>query len=79
MRISKHGKCVLELGGDRVLTGRLQPGWLASPLLVVARVRCKGERMARKVVLLPDSSDSETLRRLRIFLRFSIVRSAGEK
>ena len=79
LRISKDGVCKLELVDDRVLTGRLQPGWLASPLLIVARVRCTGERLARKVVLLPDSSDLETLRRLRIFLRFAIARSAGEK
>ncbi len=79
MRISKDGVCALELDNDRVLTGRLQSGWLASPLLVVAQVRCEGEWLARKVVLFPDSSDSETLRRLRIFLRFAIARSAGKK
>ena len=79
LRISKHGDCRLELAADRVATGRLQPGWLASPLLIVARVRCTGERLARKIVLLPDSSDADTLRRLRIFLRFSIARSSGEK
>ena len=79
LRISKDGDCRLELPNDRVATGRLQSGWLASPLLVVARVRCNGERLARKIVLLPDSTDADTLRRLRIFLRFALVRSAREK
>jgi toxin CptA len=79
LRISQDGNCKLELAADRVATGRLQSGWLASPLLVVAQVRCSGERLARKIVLLPDSSDADTLRRLRIFLRFSIARSGGEK
>ena len=79
LRISKDGDCRLELAAHRVATGRLQSGWLASPLLVVARVRCSGERLARKIVLLPDSSDEDTLRRLRIFLRFALVRSARKK
>ena len=79
LRISKDGECKVELTADRVATGRLQSGWLASPLLVVARVRCNGERLARKIVLLPDSTDADTLRRLRIFLRFALVRSARKK
>ena len=79
LRISKDGDCRLDLAADRVATGRLQSGWLASPLLIVAQVRCTGERLARKIVLLPDSSDADTLRRLRIFLRFAIARSSGEK
>ena len=79
LRIFKDGGCRLELAADRVATGRLQSGWLASPFVIVARVRCNGERLARKIVLLPDSSDADTLRRLRIFLRFALVRSAREK
>jgi len=79
LRISKEGDCRLELTTDRAARGRLQSGWLASPLLVVARVRCNGERLARKIVLLPDSTDADTLRRLRIFLRFALVRSTRKK
>ena len=79
IRISSDGNCELQLGNNRAAVGWLQAGWLASPLLVVARIRCNGERLARKIVLLPDSADSETLRRLRIFLRFSIARSMRRK
>jgi toxin CptA len=79
LRIYKDGECRLALAADSVATGQLQSGWLASPLLVVARVRCNGERLARKIVLLPDSTDADTLRRLRIFLRFALARSAREK
>jgi hypothetical protein len=79
LRIANDGVCRLELDGSRIVTGRLLSGWLASPFLTVVQVHCKNERLARKLVLLPDSSDSETLRRLRIFLRFSIDRSAGKK
>lgn len=79
LRISKDGACRLHLHSDRVVTGRLLAGWLVSPLLIVAQVRCSGETLARKIVLLPDSCDAETLRRLRIFLRFAIARSSGDK
>jgi toxin CptA len=79
IRISQDGICALQLTTDKVETGRLKSGWLASPLLVVAQVRCKGERLARNIVLLPDTSDADTLRRLRIFLRFAIARSSGKK
>ena len=79
LRIANDRVCKLELDGDRILTGRLLSGWLASPFLIVVQVRCNNERLARKLVLLPDSADSEILRRLRIFLRFSIARSTGKK
>jgi toxin CptA len=79
IRISSDGDCRLELAGDRIAAGRLQAGWFASPLLVVARVRCLGERLARNIVLLPDSADADTLRRLRIFLRFAITHSSGKQ
>ncbi len=79
LQISTDGACRLHLHSDRVLTGRLLAGWLASPLLIVAQVRCSGETLARKIVLLPDSCDAQTLRRLRIFLRFVIARSDGDK
>ncbi len=79
LRIANDGFCKLELDDGRAVTGRLLSGWFASPLLIVAQIRCEDEWLARKLVLLPDSSDSETLRRLRIFLRFSIARSTRKK
>jgi toxin CptA len=77
LRICDDGDCTLKFASDRSATGRLQPGWLASPLLVVARIRCDGKRLARTILLLPDSSDADVLRRLRIFLRFAITGSRG--
>lgn len=39
-----------------------------SPLLTVLNLRVKGSRLARHVVIVPDSADSDDFRRLRVVL-----------
>lgn len=43
---------------------------VVTPALVVLNVRPRGARSARSIVILPDSLDTETFRRLRVWLRW---------
>ena len=44
-----------------------------TPWLVVLNLRFEGRRLARHAVLLPDSADAATLRRLRVWLRWGAL------
>lgn len=79
LRLSADGTCTLQLNDTASLRGTLLPGWFVTPALIVVRVRCNGERLARGIVLLSDSADADELRRLRIFLRFAITPSLGRQ
>lgn len=72
LRLMRDGSCELYTRNQRVISGQLRPGWFASPLMVVMRIACPGERHARGIALLSDAADGDTLRRLRIFLRFAV-------
>lgn len=72
LRINAHGECELQLRNGDLMHGRLRAGWLASPLLIAIQIRLSDRSLPRNIALLPDSSDRETLRRLRIFLRFGV-------
>lgn len=43
---------------------------VVTPLLTVLRLRPEGLRMARSVVILPDSMDTESFRALRVWLKW---------
>ena len=79
MRLNTEGDCELRSGNQRNVSGVLLPGWVALPLLIVLRVRCAGERLPRAIVLLPDGASADSLRRLRIFLRFGVRASFGRQ
>ncbi len=76
LRVARDGSCQLYTRDQRVIRGQLSSGWFSSPLIVAFRVVCADRRLPRGVALLPDSSDKESLRRLRVFLRFAIDPSA---
>jgi toxin CptA len=46
-------------------------------LMTVVRLQPEGERWARSVVVLPDSTDGEQFRRLRIWLRWQAALNSG--
>lgn len=75
LRLMRDGSCQLRMASGRVVSGRLCRGWLVSPQLIVIRISCAGERLSRGLSLMPDSADSDALRRLRIFLRFAVYPS----
>ena len=79
LRLMRDGSCQLETRDQRQISGQLRPGWFVSPPMVVVRIACSGERSPRSIALLPDAADADTLRRLRIFLRFAIKPSIGDQ
>jgi len=79
LRLERDGSCQMQMRDQRVIDGRLRPGWFASPLMIVLRVACPGQRTSHSITVLPDSADAESLRRLRIFLRFAVQPSIGKQ
>ena len=77
--LRRDGSCELQLRNQRLISGIVCPRWFASPLMVVVQVACPGQRLRRSIALLPDAADADTLRRLRIFLRFAIESSGRNK
>lgn len=56
------------------LSGTLLGSSLATPLLTILNVLPQGTRLARSVLLLPDSMGAESLRQLRVYLRWQAGR-----
>lgn len=79
IRLLQDGSCQLLTREQGVIDGLLQPAWYGSPLMIVLRVRCPGRFLSRSITLLPDSADADSLRRLRIFLRFGLAPSVGNQ
>ena len=79
LRLRRDGSCELQLRDQSIVSGHLCSRWFASPLMIVVQVACPGNRLRRSIALLPDAADADTLRRLRIFLRFAIEPSSRHK
>ena len=75
LRLSRDGSCELQLADGATLAGRLHRGWFVSPQLIVMRVGFQTKQRSRSITLLPDSAEVDSLRRLRVFLRFAITPS----
>jgi hypothetical protein len=69
----------LMLEGDQVvlttrngeqLSGKILRDSLVTPYLTVLNVLPRGARMARSVIILPDSLDTESFRQLRVWLKW---------
>lgn len=79
LQLRRDGSCELQLRDQRLVNGILCPRWFVSPLMIVVQVACPGRRLPRSITLLPDAADADTLRQLRIFLRFAIESSDRNK
>lgn len=76
LHLHQDGSLALERGG-KVFPAALLPGWLALPGLCVLRCRDAAQGRTETLVLLPDASDKESLRRLRIWLRLCAPAAPG--
>lgn len=61
---------VLTLRNGDQLTGRLLQNSLMTPFLTVLNVLPPGAYLARSIIILPDSLDSESFRQLRVWLKW---------
>ncbi len=65
-----HLGAELETRAGEVIAGRVRASTLVHPWLLVLRVAPEGGGRERAVVLLPDSADGDSLRALRVVLRW---------
>lgn len=61
---------VLTLRGGDQLVGQVLRDSLVTPFIAVLNVRSQGARLARSVIILPDSLDAESFRQLRVWLKW---------
>ena len=61
---------VLTLRGGDQLAGQMLRDSLVTPYITVLNVLPQGARLARSVVILPDSLDAESFRQLRVWLKW---------
>lgn len=71
-----NGDWFVETGKGELLEARLLPSSYSHPWLVVLNLRLEGRRLPRSLVLMRDSLDETTFRRLRVRLE---VDGCGEK
>ena len=85
-RLKLNSACVaLRLEDDRIalidpnggeVTGALLRSSMIMPYLVVLNIAVQGQRRKRNVVLMPDSMDTESFRRLRVALKWRMKPTA---
>lgn len=78
---SKSSVRTLMLEGDRMvmtthggesITGAVLRDSLVTPFLTVLNIRLESVRIARSIVILPDSLDAESYRQLRVWLKWGV-------
>lgn len=65
-------EAVLVARAGETLAGRVSRESVVTPRIVVLNVLPQGVRLARSVVILPDSLDAESFRQLRVWLKWGI-------
>jgi len=61
---------VLTTHSGKMLSGQILRDSLVTPYLTVLNILPQGARIARSVVILPDSLDAESFRQLRVWLKW---------
>ncbi len=64
-------RAMLSTRGGKQLTVQIRRDGLVTPFLTVLNVQPQGTRLARSIVILPDSLDAESFRQLRVWLKWS--------
>lgn len=77
LRVGSDLGAELETRAGEKIAGRVLPYSLVHPWLLVVRVAPHGGGRERSVVLLPDSADADSLRALRVVLRWGAVSPAA--
>ncbi len=66
-------RAVLTTRGGKQLSGQVQRDSLIMPFCTVLNVLPQGARLVHSIVILPDSLDAETFRRLRVWMKWISV------
>lgn len=75
----EQDQVTLETRDGKRLEGRISRHTLVTPLITVLLMLPHGARLARSVVILPDSLDDESFRLLRVWLRWGVELNPGRK
>ncbi len=70
LRLRRDGAIVVRHGDGSSAKGRVRPGSFVASWLTIVRWRAEGERRDRTFLLLPGMADGETLRKIRVILRW---------
>ena len=68
--VRASGEVVLQARDGEWLRGELRDGSFVAPWLTIVRWRPEGRRRDRTILVLPGMSDAETLRKIRVILRW---------
>ena len=63
-------RAVLTTRGGEQLAGQILRDSLVTPFLTILNILPQGARLARSVIILPDSLDAESFRQLRVWLKW---------
>jgi toxin CptA len=69
LRLEQEQIMLITRSGEQV-AGRILRDTLVTPCITVLNVLPHGARLARSVVILPDSLDAESFRQLRVWLKW---------
>jgi toxin CptA len=70
IRFDHDGKCMYRTREGTFLEAIVLGSSLSTPWLGVLNLKSGGRLLARHAVIFPDSADAETLRKLRVLLRW---------
>lgn len=75
--LTAEQKCIITTHSGTIINGSLLANSFVSPYLTLILIQPQGKWRTHSIVLLPDSLDAESFRRLRVRLRWqSIVQEA---
>lgn len=63
-------KCIMTTRSGAIIKGNLLANTFVSPYLTVILIQPQEKWLSRSIVILPDSLDTDTFRRLRVWLRW---------
>lgn len=70
LRFDRDGKCTYQTRDGACLEAVILGSTLSTPWLGVLNLKTSERPLARHAVIFPDSADAETLRKLRVLLRW---------
>lgn len=69
-KLTNAQKCITTTRSGAITKGSLLANTFVSPYLTVILIQSQGKWLSRSIVILPDSLDADTFRRLRVWLRW---------
>jgi toxin CptA len=79
LTLRADGKIDVRTGKGEWQEAVLLPAGFVAPALSVLALRIKGEKRSRYLVLLPDSTEADDYRRLRVRLRWAAARRTEDE